>query len=89
MSIKMMDYLLESNDLWTLCKYQAGLTERDLVFIKEIILGHPISGDEFQGRPPNKHFLYQVLVNESRHLYSLHACICNSKTEHHLTFFCQ
>ncbi|XP_035705476.1 deoxynucleoside triphosphate triphosphohydrolase SAMHD1 isoform X2 [Folsomia candida] len=64
MSIKMMDYLLESNDLWTLCKYQAGLTERDLVFIKEIILGHPISGDEFQGRPPNKHFLYQIVSND-------------------------
>lgn len=68
MSIRMLDYLLEDNGLWPLCEAQ-GLCSRDLIFIKELILGHPIEGGDeqgdnkhvnFQGRSPNKHFLYQV-----------------------------
>lgn len=60
----MLDYLLEDNDVWPLCRQQ-GLSDVDLVFIKELILGHPLPpSNKFQGRSPNKHFLYQIVSND-------------------------
>jgi len=60
MSIRMIDYLIRDNALEDLF-LQENLDETDLIFIKELILGHPIgNNDVFQGRSPPKHFLYEV-----------------------------
>jgi hypothetical protein len=65
MSINMLDYLIKDNGLWDLFQ-QENLDETDLIFIKELILGHPIGTNEsFQGRSPPKHFLYQVRGKQS------------------------
>jgi len=43
-----------------------ALTSRDIVFIKECILGGPIPGsgtNSFQGRGPEKEFLYDIVAN--------------------------
>lgn len=66
MSLKFLDYLIEDNKLWPVFTKE-GLGKRDLTFIKEIIIVRPLnSGKEFQGRGPNKHFLYEVV--DSAHL---------------------
>lgn len=63
MSLKLIDYLIEDNDLKK--EFEAiNLHDEDIVFIKELILGHPLSKNkEFQGRSPCKQFLYQVGEN--------------------------
>ncbi|ODM96652.1 Deoxynucleoside triphosphate triphosphohydrolase SAMHD1 [Orchesella cincta] len=64
MSLRMLDYLIEGNNLKSAFEAE-NLTERDLTFIKEIIFGHPLDGNEnFVGRPPCKYFLYQIVSND-------------------------
>lgn len=60
MSIKMLDNLIVENGLWEYFENE-GLDQNDLTFIKEIILGHPLIGNQqLIGRTANKFFLYQV-----------------------------
>ncbi|MPC94748.1 Deoxynucleoside triphosphate triphosphohydrolase SAMHD1 [Portunus trituberculatus] len=60
-SIKMFDYLLETNNLIEeFDRY--GLKDQDITFIKEMIYSVPGNGSEwwYKGRPRKKAFLYQV-----------------------------
>ncbi|CAL8100902.1 unnamed protein product [Orchesella dallaii] len=64
MSLRLLDYLIEDNNLKPALEVE-NLTERDVIFIKEIIFGHPLKGnDNFIGRPPCKYFLYQIVSND-------------------------
>ncbi|EQC28644.1 hypothetical protein SDRG_13521 [Saprolegnia diclina VS20] len=58
-SLDLLDHLLYSNRI-DLSEH--GLTDIDYVFIRELILGRPLSGDTYQGRP-DAMFLYQVVNN--------------------------
>ncbi len=71
----MFDHLIDCNDLRPLL-FQNGLTDNDLIFIKELIVGpEPNSSGDIQcspstssswpyhGRPVDKSFLYEVLDN--------------------------
>ena len=52
--------MINDNDLWDQFE-QEGLKATDLLFIKELILGHPLPGsNSFCGRDAKKFFLYQV-----------------------------
>ncbi len=56
----MLDYLIEDNNLKRYFEAE-NLSDLDLIFIKEIIFGKALPGNEdFVGRKPCKHFLYQV-----------------------------
>lgn len=56
----MLDYLIEDNNLKRYFEAE-NLSDLDLIFIKEIIFGKRLPGNEdFVGRKPCKHFLYQV-----------------------------
>jgi len=62
MSIRMLDYMIQDNQLWD-SFLAAGLDKRDLIFIKEAIYGKPLPGTiEFEGRSKSKFFLYQVCI---------------------------
>ena len=65
----MLDHLINVNDLWPeFQKY--GLSDTDLLFIKEMIFGPIQSVDAtpskwpYHGRSIDKSFLYEVLLNE-------------------------
>ena len=66
-SVDMLDHLISSNNLWTAFE-DYGLTQTDLVFIKELIVG-PLEPKEeedsevswrYKGRTIDKSFLYEV-----------------------------
>ncbi|KAG7396646.1 hypothetical protein PHYBOEH_001979 [Phytophthora boehmeriae] len=64
-SVDMLDFLLKENQI-DVTDY--GLTELDVVFIKELILGGPIAGSNgvLRGRPScNQRFLYDIVNNAS------------------------
>ncbi|KAG2529210.1 hypothetical protein JM18_001726 [Phytophthora kernoviae] len=64
-SVDMLDFLLKDNQI-DVTDY--GLTELDIVFIKELILGGPIAGSNgvLRGRPSfNQRFLYNIVNNAS------------------------
>jgi hypothetical protein len=53
----MLDYLIEENNLKRYFKAE-NLSDLDLIFIKEVILGKRLPGNEdFVGRKHCKHFL--------------------------------
>jgi len=63
-SFLMFDALIEENNLWPLFT-RRGFTERDMIFIKELIHPPKAVGDEypFKGRDAGKEFLYQIVSN--------------------------
>eukprot|EP01050_Picozoa_sp_SAG11_P018499 SAG11_NODE_2804_length_2953_cov_4.938683_2_plen_266_part_00 len=68
LSCKLLDYLIEANGLMPEFE-AAGLNAQDIIFIKEMI-DHPVAQDGKtplppRGRPPAKHFLYDIISNES------------------------
>uniref|UniRef100_A0A6I8QGK3 HD domain-containing protein n=1 Tax=Xenopus tropicalis TaxID=8364 RepID=A0A6I8QGK3_XENTR len=69
LSIKMFDHLIESNHLKAELSDQE-ITEPDLTFIKELIMGCPLSDKlkldpwPYEGRPVEKMFLYQIVANK-------------------------
>jgi len=62
-SIEMFNYLIQENDLEPVF-WQHGLTETDLEFIKEMIHFNPKPGEDYRGRGPEKHFLYEIIANK-------------------------
>ncbi|QQP35031.1 SAM domain and HD domain-containing protein 1, partial [Caligus rogercresseyi] len=74
-SIKILDKLIENNGLWPFFKEQ-GLTEKDLIFIKEAIGGPMGASDnkteeqnKYLGRGPEKYFLYEIVANKKTGMY--------------------
>jgi len=64
MSIRMFDFVVEENQMLEYFEME-GIKEKDLTFIKELILGHPLPGNaSFVGRDMNKYFLYQIISND-------------------------
>ena len=68
LSTQLLDYLIEVNGLMPTFE-AAGLGERDITFIKEMI-DHPVGPDGKTPLPPKgrdapKHFLYDIISNES------------------------
>ncbi|XP_067053701.1 deoxynucleoside triphosphate triphosphohydrolase SAMHD1-like isoform X1 [Acropora muricata] len=67
-SVMMFDHMVEVNDLLpTFQKYD--LTEKDVIFIKELIAGTALDSDGdqewlFKGREPNKRYLYEIVANK-------------------------
>ncbi len=78
MSIQMLDWMLENNNLKPRLKKLADLDEADIIFVKEMIAGplDPETGlpDEkadpnastwpYRGRPESKSFLYEIIANK-------------------------
>ncbi|OCT62876.1 deoxynucleoside triphosphate triphosphohydrolase SAMHD1-like isoform X1 [Xenopus laevis] len=63
-SVKMFDHLIASNNL------KEEISESDLIFIKELIMGCPLSDElkqevwPYAGRPEEKSFLYEIVANK-------------------------
>ena len=59
----MLNHLITINNLWPTLK-QYGITDKDMTFIKELILGPPEGAEgegwRYVGRPVEKSFLYEV-----------------------------
>ena len=64
-SIKILQHLIDDNELMPTFE-KHGLTEQDIVFIKELIYGPFQQGkdDGYQGRGPEKRFLYEIVANK-------------------------
>lgn len=66
LSTQLFDYLIEENGLASVFE-EAGLTQRDITFIKEMI-DHPVGPNGKAllptGRDPDKHWLAQIISNE-------------------------
>ena len=63
-SLDMFDYLIKENKLMPVFK-QHGLTETDIIFVKEMIHCPKKDGKrQYQGRGPEKHFLYEIVANK-------------------------
>ncbi len=66
LSTQLLDYLIEDNGLAVVFE-EAGLSQRDITFIKEMI-DHPVGPDGKAllptGRDPDKHWLAQIISNE-------------------------
>jgi hypothetical protein len=80
MTLDLFDCLLDSNSLRDELKEDAGLDHRDMVFIKELMIGLPISKETglpiekqdinndvwpYQGRGEEKAFLYEIVANKN------------------------
>ncbi|XP_041859229.1 deoxynucleoside triphosphate triphosphohydrolase SAMHD1-like isoform X2 [Melanotaenia boesemani] len=73
-SIKMFDHLVEVNKLEEMSDDKDGQSlKEDRVFIKELILGHPLESPElntsstpwpYKGRNEEKSFLYEIVANK-------------------------
>ncbi|XP_072222565.1 deoxynucleoside triphosphate triphosphohydrolase SAMHD1-like [Leuresthes tenuis] len=69
-SLRMFDYMVEANGLKSEMKTYGFKVEEDLVFIKELILGKPLSTLEndapwpYEGRQQGKSFLYEIVANK-------------------------
>ena len=77
-SVKMLDHLIEENDLKPVLLSLGGLDEQDILFIKEAIAGPidettglPIRNVKlddqnwlYRGRGPEKSFLYEIVANK-------------------------
>ena len=66
LSTRLLDYLIEENDLMGAFE-EAGLTPRDITFIKEMIdheTGPGGAAAAPTGRDPDKHWLAQIISNE-------------------------
>ena len=65
-SLQMLDNIIQEHNLLPLFK-QHGLTKKDVTFIKELICG-PLqqkdNGWPYQGRGPEKYFLYEFIANK-------------------------
>ena len=64
-SIKILQHLIDDNELMPTFE-KHGLTEQDIVFIKELIYGPFQQGKDegYQGRGPEKRFLYEIVANK-------------------------
>ncbi|XP_037080063.1 deoxynucleoside triphosphate triphosphohydrolase SAMHD1-like isoform X2 [Pollicipes pollicipes] len=62
-SVQMFQHMVEENDLMPKFK-AAGLTEQDLIFIKEQIAGPSVCTGRYTGRPDQKTFLYEIISNK-------------------------
>ena len=67
-SIALFDHMWKANDLGSV--FQDYLNDQDIVFIKEMIQGNPLDGEDtsswsFKGRPASKSFLYQIVSNKT------------------------
>ncbi|XP_057187502.1 uncharacterized protein LOC130552866 isoform X1 [Triplophysa rosa] len=64
-SVDMFNCMLKKNPLMKVMK-EYGLEQRDITFIKELIKGVNISGDEWtqKGRSEEKSFLYEIVANK-------------------------
>lgn len=61
-SLEMLQFLIEDNQIIPKLA-QHGLTEKDIVFVKEMI--HFSNKDaKYCGRGPEKHFLYEIVANK-------------------------
>ena len=88
MSLKMLDHLIQSNNLSQIINEY--LNEQDWIFVKELIFG-PLenlnktgNGKQFdqwnyKGRPEEKSFLFEVVANKKN---GMDVCICIP------TYFC-
>lgn len=63
-SIKMFDYLVDNNEGLKETFSEYGLTERDMIFVKECIHGVQEPYKCLIGRPKEKHFLYEIVANK-------------------------
>lgn len=76
-SIRMIDYLIQANNLMPVLGRAAGLTHQDILFVKEQIAGpiNPATGLAYEvepdtsdwlyrGRSEDKSFLYEVVANK-------------------------
>lgn len=68
-SLKMFDHMVEVNDLLPSFK-EYNLTEKDVIFIKELIAGTALDRDgnqewPFRGRKSDKKFLYEIVANKT------------------------
>ena len=82
MSLKMLDHLIQSNNLSQIINEY--LNEQDWIFVKELIFG-PLenlnktgNGKQFdqwnyKGRPEEKSFLFEVVANKKN---GMDVCIC-------------
>lgn len=71
MAVKMLDHLLNVNFLLPVLEQHGLSLPTDLTFIKELILGKPQTGEEFEWRTRDKWFLYQVLKERNFSLLNL------------------
>lgn len=68
-SIEMFEHLVNSNDLILVMKNYGLDPEEDITFIKEQIMGPPITPVKdslwpYKGRPATKSFLYEIVANK-------------------------
>ncbi|XP_033009135.1 deoxynucleoside triphosphate triphosphohydrolase SAMHD1-like isoform X2 [Lacerta agilis] len=69
-SVKMFEYLIDSNDLRPVLEYYGLKLDKDIDFIKEQIAG-PIKTENnssswpYRGRPEEKGFLYEIVANKT------------------------
>ncbi|XP_067052893.1 deoxynucleoside triphosphate triphosphohydrolase SAMHD1-like isoform X2 [Acropora muricata] len=68
-SLKMFDHMVEVNNLLPSFK-KYNLTEKDVIFIKELIAGTALDRDgnqewPFKGRKSDKKFLYEIVANKT------------------------
>ena len=70
-SIAMLDYIITDNNLMPIFE-DHGLTEQDIIFVKELIYGPFQQGSDndndgnwpYVGRGPEKYFLYEIVANK-------------------------
>ena len=75
MSLKMLDHLIQSNNLSPILEDLGDLKEQDWIFVKELIFG-PLDQNKtgngnqvdqlwnYKGRPEEKSFLYEIVANK-------------------------
>ncbi|XP_076786251.1 deoxynucleoside triphosphate triphosphohydrolase SAMHD1 isoform X3 [Arvicanthis niloticus] len=68
-SIEMFEHLVNSNELKLVMKNYGLVPEEDITFIKEQIMGPPITPVKksswlYKGRPAKKSFLYEIVANK-------------------------
>ncbi|KAL1786309.1 deoxynucleoside triphosphate triphosphohydrolase SAMHD1 isoform X2 [Sigmodon hispidus] len=68
-SVEMFEHLVSSNELKPIMKNYGLIPEEDIEFIKEQIMGPPVtpvqdSSWPYKGRPAKKSFLYEIVANK-------------------------
>lgn len=68
-SVEMFEHLVNSNELKLVMKNYGLVPEEDITFIKEQIMGPPVSPVKdclwpYKGRPAKKSFLYEIVANK-------------------------
>ncbi|XP_050999619.1 deoxynucleoside triphosphate triphosphohydrolase SAMHD1 [Acomys russatus] len=68
-SIEMFEHLVNSNELKLVMKNYGLVPEEDITFIKEQIMGPPVTPVKghswpYKGRPDKKSFLYEIVANK-------------------------